>query len=104
MKNRLLRIIWVLSLLACPFTHVAVATCYNRLSNRSIAVPAWVPPVVVWLFLVHLVISVVASIAVIWLFRSWRARLLAWAAVAAILPLAFYIWWGALMSVSGSAL
>jgi hypothetical protein len=96
--------IWIAALLVCPVIQMAVGACFNRLSDERIVVPQWVWPVLYAVIPAHLVISVVASIAVVRVFRSWQARVLAWAIVAAVLLVALFTWWGAAMSLSGSVL
>jgi hypothetical protein len=103
-KHRLRLIIWGLSLWVCPLTQSVIGARYDRYHDRSIVTPGWVPLVVHGLFGALLVISLVAAVSVVWVMRGWWRRLLAWALVAALLPLAFYNWWSVLMQISGSVL
>ena len=103
MKGRLL-IIWATLLSACPTSLMVIGARYNRLVDRSIETPGWVPSVVNGLFVAHLIFSLIACVAVVWVFSERWSRWLAWALTAALLPLSFFIWISTCMSISGSVL
>ncbi len=104
MKGRLPLILWATLVSACPTTLMVIGARYNRLSDRSIETPGWVPSVVNGLFVAHLIFSIIACVAVAWVFSERRSRWLAWSLTAALLPLSFSIWIGTCMSISGSVL
>ena len=91
-------------MLACPLTQGAIGSRYDRLADPSITLPGWVPLVIHGLFAAHLVVSIVAAVAVVRVFRRWWSRLLAWILVESLLPMSFYAWLGILMMISGSVL
>jgi hypothetical protein len=74
-------VIWTLALLTCPVAMYAIGALYRRVGPPSYDVVA--ARVVEALGLAHLVVSVVASIAVVILTRGFF-RWLAWAAVIVI--------------------
>jgi hypothetical protein len=97
----LARVLWCLSLVACPIALGVVAEKY------SLPVPAyagprpWAAGLVEAIFQAHLWISAAAMVVVPWLARSWPWRLALWVTVAALLWLTRLLALGAGMATTG---
>jgi hypothetical protein len=93
--------LWSLALVTCPIATAVVGTVYEHTGPPALGGPRpWAAEVVDVLFVAHLGVSVVGSVAVVVMTRSGY-RWLAWVAILAIAMFGALIRLGATMATTG---
>jgi hypothetical protein len=92
---------WALALAACPVALIAVGLAFERNEPAYLEPRPWPARLADGLIWGHLLASLAAAVAVCWLTRDWRWRLVCWGAILALLPVAWLIYFVACVVTTG---
>ncbi|HEY1377875.1 MAG TPA: hypothetical protein VGF55_13835 [Gemmataceae bacterium] len=93
--------LWCMCLLACPIATIVIGHLYQAPAPYAFDPQSWGYHALRWISWVHVGLSAVAAVTVVRLTRDWGRRVMAWGAIAFMLPVAYLLRIFAEMAVMG---